>query len=94
RVRVTPTPILDEIIALSEIPKVMTIFFEQQIAEDEAFTKYIRDKIADVKASLTRDTKDRLELQLSRLTQLEDENFDGVNELKVHYAITDLCEEV
>nr|GEX97029.1 hypothetical protein [Tanacetum cinerariifolium] len=54
---VTPTPVLDEIIALSgetEILKVMKIFFEQQIAEDEAFTKYIRDKIADVKASLTR----------------------------------------
>nr|GEW55057.1 ribonuclease H-like domain-containing protein [Tanacetum cinerariifolium] len=51
---VTPTPILDEIIALSDIPKVMKIFFEQQIAEEEAFTKYIRDKIADVKASLTR----------------------------------------
>ncbi|GJT46832.1 hypothetical protein Tco_0955547 [Tanacetum coccineum] len=51
---VTPTPVLDEIIALSgetEIPKAMKIFFEQQI---EAFTKYIRDKIADVKASLTR----------------------------------------
>ncbi|GJW85409.1 hypothetical protein Tco_0158554 [Tanacetum coccineum] len=54
---VTPTPILDEIIALSgetEIPKVMEIFFKQQIAEEEAFTKYIRDKIANVKASLTR----------------------------------------
>nr|GEW64097.1 hypothetical protein [Tanacetum cinerariifolium] len=54
---VKPTPVLDEIIAISgetEIPKVMTIFFEQQIAEEEAFTKYICDKIADVKASLTR----------------------------------------
>nr|GFC08404.1 hypothetical protein [Tanacetum cinerariifolium] len=54
---VTPTPVLDEIIALSAeivIPKVMKIFFEQQITEDEAFTKYIRDKIDDVKASLTR----------------------------------------
>nr|GEY25290.1 hypothetical protein [Tanacetum cinerariifolium] len=54
---VTPTPVLDEIIALSgetEIPKVMKIFFEQQIFEEEAFTKYIRHKIADVKASLTR----------------------------------------
>nr|GEV20566.1 hypothetical protein [Tanacetum cinerariifolium] len=53
---VTPTPILDEIIAFSgeiEIPKVMKIFFEQQIAKEEAFTKYIRDMIADVKASLT-----------------------------------------
>ncbi|GJS84824.1 hypothetical protein Tco_0751365 [Tanacetum coccineum] len=54
---VTPTPVLDEIIALSgetEIPKVMKIFFDQPIAEEEAFTKYIRDKIADAKASLTR----------------------------------------
>ncbi|GKF73707.1 hypothetical protein Tco_0220039 [Tanacetum coccineum] len=32
----------------------MKIFFEQQIAKEEAFIKYIRDKIADVKASLTR----------------------------------------
>ncbi|GJS05046.1 hypothetical protein Tco_0321554, partial [Tanacetum coccineum] len=42
---VTPTPVLDKINALSietEIPKVMKIFFEQQIAEDEAFTKCIR----------------------------------------------------
>ncbi|GKD23277.1 hypothetical protein Tco_1224980 [Tanacetum coccineum] len=59
---VTPTPVLDEIIALSgetEIPK---------------------------------ETKDRLELKLSHLTQLADENFDGVKELKVHSAIIDLCE--
>ncbi|GJR12449.1 hypothetical protein Tco_0795101 [Tanacetum coccineum] len=117
---VTPTPILDEFIALSgetEQLKVMKIFFKQQITEDEAFTKYICDKIADVKASLTRvrttihemesksdkdawkdaidcfkETKDRLELKLSRLTQLADENFDGVKELKVHSAIMDLCE--
>nr|GEU38606.1 hypothetical protein [Tanacetum cinerariifolium] len=54
---VTPTLVLDEIIALSvetEIPKVTKIFFEQQIAEEKAFTKYIRNKIADVKASLRR----------------------------------------
>ncbi|GKA01385.1 hypothetical protein Tco_0674050 [Tanacetum coccineum] len=53
---VTPTTILDEIIALSgetKIPKVMKIFFKQQIAEEEAFTKYIHDKISNVKASLT-----------------------------------------
>nr|GEU50909.1 hypothetical protein [Tanacetum cinerariifolium] len=52
---VTSTPILDEIISLSgeiEISKVMKIFFEQQIAKEEAFTNYIRYKIADVKASL------------------------------------------
>ncbi|GJV19761.1 hypothetical protein Tco_1368781 [Tanacetum coccineum] len=93
---VTPTPILDEIIALSgetEIPKVTKIFFEQQIVEEEAFTKYIRDKIVDLKGSVTRvrttihemerksekdawkdaidcfkETKDRLELKLYRLT--------------------------
>nr|GFB43916.1 hypothetical protein [Tanacetum cinerariifolium] len=54
---VTPTPVLDEIIALSgetEIPKVIKIFFEQHIAKEKAFTKYIRDKIVDVKASLRR----------------------------------------
>nr|GEZ54805.1 hypothetical protein [Tanacetum cinerariifolium] len=93
---VTPTPILYEIIALSgetEIPKVIKIFFEQHIAEEKDFTKYIRDKIDDVKASLRRETKVRLELKLSYLTQFEDENFDGVKELKVHYAIMDLCEE-
>nr|GEV50689.1 hypothetical protein [Tanacetum cinerariifolium] len=93
---VTPTLVLDKIISLSgeiEILKVMKILFEQQIAEEEAFTKYIRDKIADVKASLTmvrtairemesksnkddwkdaidyfKETKDRFELKLSRLT--------------------------
>nr|GEZ22544.1 hypothetical protein [Tanacetum cinerariifolium] len=93
---VTPTLVLDEIIALSgetEIPKVMKTFFDQHIAEAEAFTEYIRDKIVDVKASLTRvhttiyemesksdkdawkdaidcfkETKDSLELKLSRLT--------------------------
>nr|GEV03051.1 hypothetical protein [Tanacetum cinerariifolium] len=116
---VTPILVLDEIIALSgetEMPKVMKILFEQHFAEEEAFTKYIRDKIADVKASLTRvrtgirkmesmsdkdawkdaivcfkETKDRLELKLSRLTQLANKNFDGVKELKVHFAIMDLC---
>nr|GFC84366.1 hypothetical protein [Tanacetum cinerariifolium] len=54
---VTHTLVLEEIISLSgetKIPKVMKIFVDQQIAEDEAFTKYIRDKIVDVKASLTR----------------------------------------
>nr|GEV37147.1 hypothetical protein [Tanacetum cinerariifolium] len=92
---VTPTPVLDEIISLSgetEILKVMKIFSEQQIAEEEAFTKYIRDKIADVKDGLIRETKDRLELKLSRLTQLADKIFDGVKELKVHYAIMAMCE--
>nr|GEY94626.1 hypothetical protein [Tanacetum cinerariifolium] len=118
---VTPTPVLNEIIALSsktEIPMVIKILFEQQIAEEKAFTTYIRDKIVDVKGSLKRvrttiremesksdkdawmdaidcfkETKVRLELKLSRLTQLEDENFNGVKKLKVHSAIMDLCEE-
>nr|GEY88123.1 hypothetical protein [Tanacetum cinerariifolium] len=51
------TPVLNEIIALSgetKIPKVMKIFFKKQIVREEGFTKYIHDKIADVKASLTR----------------------------------------
>ncbi|GKC78734.1 hypothetical protein Tco_1129508, partial [Tanacetum coccineum] len=39
-----------------------------------------------------KETKDRLELKMSRLTQLADENFDGVKELKVHSTIMDLCE--
>nr|GEW01345.1 ribonuclease H-like domain-containing protein [Tanacetum cinerariifolium] len=115
----TPILVLDEIIALSgetKIPKVMKILFEQQITKEETFIEYIRDKIVNVKASLTRvrtaihemesksdkgdwkyaidcfkETKDMLELKLSRLTQLADENFDGVKELKVHSAIIDLC---
>ncbi|GJR41065.1 hypothetical protein Tco_1216749 [Tanacetum coccineum] len=58
---VTPTPILDEIIALSG------------------------------KTELSKESKDRLELKLSRLTQLADGNFDGVKELKVHSTIMDLC---
>nr|GEU86684.1 copia protein [Tanacetum cinerariifolium] len=103
----------------TEIPKVMKIFFEQQIAEDKAFTKYICDKIAEVKDCLTRvrtsileiesksekdawkdaiycfkETKDRFELKLSRLTQLANENFDGVKELKVHSAIMDLLNKI
>nr|GEV08736.1 hypothetical protein [Tanacetum cinerariifolium] len=117
---ITHTLVLDEIISLSGetyIPKVMKVFFEKQIAEEEAFTKYIRDKIAEVKASLTRvhimireiesksdkdawkdaidyfkETKDMLELKLSRLTQLANKNFNGDKELKVHSAIMDLCE--
>nr|GEX68078.1 hypothetical protein [Tanacetum cinerariifolium] len=55
---VTPTPVLDEIVALSgetEISKVIKIFIEQQITKEKAFIKYIHDKIADVKASLTRE---------------------------------------
>nr|GEV31738.1 retrovirus-related Pol polyprotein from transposon TNT 1-94 [Tanacetum cinerariifolium] len=54
---VTPTLVLYEIIALSgetKITKVMKIFFGQQIAKYKAFTKYIFDKIANVKASLRR----------------------------------------
>nr|GEW49482.1 hypothetical protein [Tanacetum cinerariifolium] len=39
-----------------------------------------------------KETKDRLELKLSHLTQLADENLDGVKELKVHFAIMDLRE--
>ncbi|GJZ94900.1 zf-CCHC domain-containing protein [Tanacetum coccineum] len=46
---VTPTPVLNEIIALSgetEIPKVMEIFFEQQIAED-AVNSFLIDWITN-----------------------------------------------
>ncbi|GJW57164.1 hypothetical protein Tco_0686853 [Tanacetum coccineum] len=118
---VTHTPVLDELFAVSgetEIPKVMKIFFEQQIAEEELDGKYLVKKIADVKDSLKRvrkairemesksdkeawtdsldcfkDNKTRLEVKLSRLTQLEYENAEGVKELKVHSAIMELCEE-
>nr|GEV17699.1 hypothetical protein [Tanacetum cinerariifolium]GEV18158.1 hypothetical protein [Tanacetum cinerariifolium] len=91
---VTPTPILDEIIALScetKITKVIKIFFEQQIVEEDAFTKYICDKIADVKASLTRVRTLIHEIE-RKSDKLADKKFDGVKELKVYSAIMDLCE--
>ncbi|GJT55601.1 retrovirus-related pol polyprotein from transposon TNT 1-94 [Tanacetum coccineum] len=40
-----------------------------------------------------KDNKTRLEVKLSRLTQLEYENAEGVKELKVHSAIMELCKE-
>nr|GEW34164.1 hypothetical protein [Tanacetum cinerariifolium] len=90
---VTPTPVLSEIIALSsetEIPKaslrrVCTMIREMESKSDkDAWTDAI---------DCFKETKVRLELKLSRLTQLEDENFDGVKELKVHSAIMDLCKD-
>ncbi|GJS08526.1 hypothetical protein Tco_0365322 [Tanacetum coccineum] len=90
------TPVLDKLFAVSaetEILKVMKIFFEQQIDEEELDGKYLVKKIADVKDSLKRDNKTRLEVKLSRLTQLEYENAEGVKELKVHSSIMELCEE-
>ncbi|GKG36024.1 hypothetical protein Tco_0443702, partial [Tanacetum coccineum] len=39
-----------------------------------------------------KESKDRLELKLSYLTQLAAKYFNGVKELKVHSAIMDLCE--
>nr|GEY44813.1 hypothetical protein [Tanacetum cinerariifolium] len=86
------TPILDEIIVLSgetEIPKasltrVLTVIREMERKSDKDAWKDAIDCF--------KETKDRLELKMSRLTQLADENFDGVKELKVHYAIMDLCE--
>nr|GEX32718.1 hypothetical protein [Tanacetum cinerariifolium] len=90
---VTPTLVLDEIIALSgetEIPKaslkrVRTTIREMESKSDKDAWTYAIDCF--------KETKVRLELKLSRLTQLEDENFDGVKELKVYFAIRDLCEE-
>ncbi|GJW20796.1 hypothetical protein Tco_0031418 [Tanacetum coccineum] len=40
-----------------------------------------------------KDNKTRLEVKLSRLTELEYENVKGVKELKVNFAIMELCEE-
>nr|GEZ23526.1 hypothetical protein [Tanacetum cinerariifolium] len=89
---VTPTPILDEIIALSggtEIPKASLTRVRTAIREMESKS----DKDAWKNAiDCFKETKDRLELKLSRLTQFADENFDGVKELKVYSAIMDLCE--
>nr|GEU98821.1 hypothetical protein [Tanacetum cinerariifolium] len=75
---VTPTPVLDEFIALSEIREM------ESKSDKDAWTDAI---------DCFKETKVRLELKLSHLTQLEDEIFNGVKELKVHYAIMDLCEE-
>jgi hypothetical protein len=52
---VTPTPVLDSIFAVScetEIPKAFKIFFQQQIDHEKGFTNDIRNKIADVYASI------------------------------------------
>nr|GFA49861.1 hypothetical protein [Tanacetum cinerariifolium] len=90
---VTPTPVLDEIIALSgetEIPKASLKRVRTTIRKMESKS----DKYAWTDANdCFKETKVRLELKLSRLTQLEDVNFDSVKELKVHSAIMDLCEE-
>ncbi|GJW42228.1 hypothetical protein Tco_0071027 [Tanacetum coccineum] len=89
---VTPTPVLDEIIALSGeivIPKASLTRVRTSIQEDGS--KSDKDDWKDA-IDCFKETKDRLELKLSHLTQLADENFDGVKELKVHYAIMDLCE--
>nr|GEW29110.1 hypothetical protein [Tanacetum cinerariifolium] len=89
---VTPTLILDDIIALSgeaEIPKASLT--RVRIAIREMESKSDKDAWKD-SIDFFKETKDRLELKLSCLTQLVDENFDGVKELKVHYAIMDLYE--
>nr|GEV88770.1 hypothetical protein [Tanacetum cinerariifolium] len=84
---VTPTPVLDDIIALSgetEIPKIDDV--------KPSLTR-VRTTIREIKSKSDKDawkdaidcfkeTKDTLELKLSRLTQLANENFDGVKELK------------
>ncbi|GKE93803.1 hypothetical protein Tco_1574898, partial [Tanacetum coccineum] len=44
-------------------------------------------------SSMVKDNKTRLEVKLSRLTELEYENAEGVKELKVNSAIMELCEE-
>ncbi|GKD09445.1 hypothetical protein Tco_1189130 [Tanacetum coccineum] len=89
---VTPTPVLDEIIALSgetKIPKANLTRVRTAIREIES--KSDKDAWKDA-IDCFKETKDRLELKLPRLTQLADEYFDGVKELKVHSAVMDLCE--
>ena len=108
---VAPNSVLDSIFAVScetEIPKAFKIFFQQQIDHEKGFTNDIRNKIANVNASITmlstairemesrsdkaawmdaiycfKQNKDRLDLKLSRLTQLEDDNLNGVTHLQV-----------
>ncbi|GKA53681.1 putative reverse transcriptase domain-containing protein [Tanacetum coccineum] len=80
---VTPTPVLDEIIALSGeivIPKASLTRVRTSIHEMES--KSDKDDWKDA-IDCFKETKDRLELKLSHLTQLTDENFDGVKELKM-----------
>lgn len=117
---VAPTPVLDAIFSLScetEIPKAFKIYFQQQIGHEKEFTNDIRNKIADVNASIRmvcttiseiesrsdkaawsdaiycfKQNKARLELKLSRLTQLDDDNLNGVKQLQVQSDMMDLCE--
>ncbi|GKA09627.1 hypothetical protein Tco_0688958 [Tanacetum coccineum] len=90
---VTPTPVLgldpllligEERIRKASLTRVRTTIREMESKSDKDAWKDAIDCF--------KETKDRLELKLSRLTQLADENFDGVKELKVHSAIMDLCE--
>ncbi|GJU25907.1 hypothetical protein Tco_1164528 [Tanacetum coccineum] len=90
---VTHTPVLDELFAVSgetEIPKnslkrVCKAIREMESKSDkEAWTDSL---------DCFKDNKTRLEVKLSRLTQLEYENAKGVKELKVHSAIIELCAE-
>ena len=117
---VAPNSVLDSIFAVTcetEIPKAFKIFFQQQIDHEKGFTNDIRNKIADVNASITmlstairemesrsdkdafmdvvyclKQNKARLELKLSRLTQLEADNLNGVKQLEVQSDMMDLCE--
>ncbi|GJR23779.1 hypothetical protein Tco_0972306 [Tanacetum coccineum] len=79
---VTHTPVLDELFAVSgetEIPKVMKIFFEQQIAEEELDGKYLVKKIADVKDSLKRHDMVHLDFRITtppQSNQTEHHNMD------------------
>ncbi|GKB86450.1 hypothetical protein Tco_0958722 [Tanacetum coccineum] len=78
-------------------------YLVKKIADVKASLTRVRTSIYEMESKSDKDawkdaidyfkeTKDMLELKLSRLTQLADENFDRVKELKVHYAIMDLCE--
>nr|GEX99502.1 hypothetical protein [Tanacetum cinerariifolium] len=89
---VTPTLVLDEIIALSGETKILKASLTRvRTTIHEMESKSDKDAWNDA-IDYFKETKDRLELKLSRLTQLANENFDTVKELKVHSAIMDLCE--
>ncbi|GJZ79075.1 putative bromo adjacent homology domain, zinc finger, RING/FYVE/PHD-type containing protein [Tanacetum coccineum] len=69
---VTHTPVLDKLFVVSgetEIPKVMKIFFEQQIDEEGLDGKYLVKKIADVKDSLKRMRKAIREMESKNLPE-------------------------
>lgn len=84
--------------------KAFTNDIRDKIADVKASHRMVCTSIRDMESKSDKDSwkdaiyclkknKDRLELKLSRLTQLEDENLDGVKQLEVQSNVMDLFEE-